>query len=120
MRVATPDIDWKRLRGSYDLGFNATGVIRNAIHFTGDEVITTETMPAEYVEDCMREVAALGEAMRGRRPGGKVRGRIPLPLYRMWRKQWENGPKLYGLLWRAFLNSKLMDSDYKRFRVEGV
>ena len=114
------DIDLRKIHGDFDLGVNATGVISTSIHFTGDEIITREVMPAEYVQRCFDEVHALGEQMRGRRQGGKIKGRIPLPIYVMWRREWEKTGKQYGLLWRAFLSSKLMDGDWKKFRVDGV
>lgn len=114
------DIDLRKLRGSFDLGWNGTGVIRSKVHFTGDEIIIHEEMPGAYVQQCMDEVHALSDAMKRRRPGGKIRGRVPLPIYFMWRRAWEKGPKLHGVLWKAYLNSQLMDRDYSRFRVEGV
>jgi hypothetical protein len=110
--------DVKDIRGTVSLGMNSTGVIESRVHFTGDEIITEEVMPAPFVEAIMAEVAALSDQVKKRRPGGELVGQLPLPIYWGWHRQWEKGPKLHGVLWRAFLTSKLMDRDYSRFRVK--
>lgn len=120
MRFNPTGIKLKDLRGDFDLGFNATGVIQSSVHFTGEEIIIRESMPAQYVQQCFDEVARLSENAKKRRPGGKIRGRIPFPIYGAWRREWEKTGKLHGLLWSAFLNTKLMDRDYSRLRVQGV
>lgn len=107
-------LDRKHLHGTFDLGRNATGVIDSRIHFTDDEVIIEDSMPAQYVQQCMDEVARLADNINTRKPGGFVSGRIPLPLYHSWRNAWEAGPKLHGVLWRAFLMTKLQDRDYRK------
>jgi hypothetical protein len=108
-------LDRKHLHGTFELGRNATGVIDSSIHFLDDgEVIIQDTMPGEYVQQCMDEVARLSDNINTRRPGGFVSGRIPLPLYHMWRKAWEAGPKQHGVLWRAFLMTRLTDRDYRK------
>jgi hypothetical protein len=114
MRGSPDLLDWKNFHGSYHLGRNATGVIDSSIHFTGDEVIIEDTMPAEYVQECFDEVARLSDNINDRKPGGFVAGRLPLPIYHMWRKAWEAGPKQQGLLWGAFLMTKLQDRDYRK------
>jgi hypothetical protein len=112
--------DVKKLQGTHDLGFNGTGVIHTKLIIDSDYITTVDTMPARYVQQCMDEVKQLSENAKKRRPGGYIKGRLPMTLWQMWRRQWEQGPKLHGVLWRAFLNSKLMDSDYSKFRVDGV
>lgn len=114
IRGAPELFDRKHLHGTFDLGRNATGVIDSRIHFFDDEVIIEDTMPGEYVQQCMDEVKRLSDDINTRKPGGFVSGRIPLPLYHMWRKAWEAGPKQHGMLWRAFLMSRLMDRDYRK------
>lgn len=118
----TAGVSWNDLhafRGTLDLGFNGSGVIRNEMHFTGDEIVTTEVMPGHFVQDIMDEVAALRSQVRTRPPGGAIVGKVPLPLWRMWRKAWEAGPKQHGVLWRAHLSRMLDDRDYSKFSVKG-
>lgn len=115
MRAALDLFDPKALRGDYDLGFNAAGVHTRLI-IDSDYITTVDTLPAPVVEQCMREVAALSDQIKSRRPGGHLAGKIPFPIWQAWRKQWASGPKAYGLTWRAFFNSKFMDSDYRKFR----
>ena len=112
-------IDWdtiRNIRGSFDLGWSETGLTRNSIHFTGDEIITQEEMPGCHVQTIMDDVAELRGRMKTRRPGGDLVGKIPVTLWYMWRREWERGPKLHGVLWRAFFTSKFMDSDHSKFR----
>ncbi len=110
----------KHFRGCLHLGKNATGVIDTNLHFTGDEIIVEETMPGEFVQEIIDAVAALSLQAKRRRPGGHLIGQLPLPIWRGWRKQWEAGPKQNGVLWRAFMTSKLMDRDWGKFRVQGA
>lgn len=110
------EFDPRKMRGTLDFGANATGVIHSRLHFTGDEIISEDVMPAWAVTECLEDVKRLSERVKSRKKGGEVAGRIPLPLYATWRKQWENTGKKDGLLWRAFLTSKLMDGDFSRFR----
>jgi hypothetical protein len=120
MQPRVGGINWDDLKdfvGDIDLGFNNTGVIRSSVHFTGDEIIVKEEMPAPFVQDIMDSVAALSAQVKRRRPGGHLIGQLPLPLYYGWRKEWERTGKQHGVLFRAFLMSKLMDSDYSKFRV---
>lgn len=107
--------DLPDLRGSHDLGLNATGVIHSKFHVLDDEIIIEDTMPACYVQDIMDSVAALRTQVGKRRPGGELVGQIPLPIYHMWRKAWEAGPKQQGVIWRAFLTGKLTDGDHSKF-----
>jgi len=107
-------LDRKHLHGTFELGRNATGVIDSRIHFLDDEVIVEDSMPAQYVQQCMDEVSRLSDSVKDRKPGGFVSGRIPLPLYYTWRKAWEAGPKQHGVLWRAFLMTRLTDRDYRK------
>ncbi len=107
-------------RGAIDLGLSHGGVIENRLFFTGDEIIAIQSMPAQYVQQCMDEVARLSENAKRRRPGGYIRGRIPEPIYWAWRCEWQKGPRLHGVIWRAFLDGKLKDRDYSKFRVKGV
>lgn len=113
-------LDVKNLHGTHDLGFNATGVIRDKLIVDGDYITKVSEMPAVYVQQCMDEVKRLSDAAKTRRPGGYVKGRIPAPLYELWRRQWMNGPKQHGVLWRAFLATKIDDRDYRKFRVDRV
>jgi len=108
-----------QLRGTHDLGYDQAG-IRTKLVIDGDSITTVNEMHGAYVQQCMDEVKRLSDMAKTRRPGGTIRGRIPMPLYQMWRKQWEDGPKLHGVLWRAFLAVKIEDRDYSKFRVEGV
>ena len=110
--------DLKSLHGHYDFGWNATGVIRSHLHVDADEIIIREEMPGAVVDEIMAEVAAFSDAVKRRKDGLTLAGKIPLPLYAAWRKQWAKGPKLQGVIWRAFLMSKLCDRDYSRFRVK--
>ncbi|MFA5996171.1 MAG: hypothetical protein WC790_00390 [Candidatus Paceibacterota bacterium] len=113
-------VDWsdlKSLHGDYDLGFNATGVIETSLHVRDDEIIVRESMPGHHVQTIMDEVAAFADTIKKRRPGGHIAGKIPFTLWRVWRKQWEDGPKQHGMLWRAFFSSKFYDADYSKFRV---
>jgi hypothetical protein len=110
--------DLKHLHGHYDLGWNATGVIRSHLHVDADEIIIREEMPGAVVDEIMAEVAAFADRAKRRKGGMELVGKIPLPIYVAWRKQWERGPRLHGVLWRAFLESKLLDRDYSRFRVK--
>lgn len=106
----------KQLHGSYDLGWNATGVVQSSVHFTGDEVVVLESMPGVFVDQIIDSVAALRDAASKRRPGGMLKGQIPITLWYAWRRQWEAGPKLHGVLWRAFFTGKFMDRDHSKFR----
>lgn len=110
--------DLKHFHGHYDLGWNATGVIRSHIHFDADEIIIRDEMPGEHVETIMAEVAAFSDQVKRRKDGMALVGKIPLPIYMAWRKLWEKGPKLQGVLWHAFLMGQLMDRDYSRFAVK--
>jgi hypothetical protein len=111
-------VDVRDLRGSHDLGWNATGVIRSSIHIDADEIVIRDEMPGAIVDEIMSEVADFAHAVKRRGDGMELAGKLPLPIYAGWRKQWEAGPKQHGVLWRAFLMSKLMDRDYSRFRVK--
>lgn len=113
-------LDLKKLHGTHNLGYDASGCVHTKLIIDGDYITTVNEMPAHHVQTCMDEVKRLSDNAKARKPGGAVRGRIPMPLYQLWRKQWQTGPMLHGVLWRAFLNSKLMDRDYSKFRVEGV
>lgn len=120
MQPRVGGIDWEEMRnfvGDIDLGYNGTGVIRSSLHFTGDEIIVKEEMPAQFVQDIMDSVAELSARAKDRKPGGHLLGQIPLPLYYTWRKEWTRTSKQSGVMFRAFLMSKLMDSDYSKFRV---
>lgn len=110
--------DLKHLNGHYDLGWNATGVVRSHLHVSEEEIIIREEMPGAVVDEIMAEVAAFSDAVKRRGAGFVLQGKIPLPIYAGWRKQWERTGKQHGLLWRAFLMSKLEDRDYSRFRVK--
>ena len=113
----TPN-DYQHLQGrTFNLGWNATGVIQSSIHFDADEIIIRDEMPGVVVEEVMRSVARLQETCRRRRPGGFVKAQIPLPLHMAWRREWERGPRLHGVLWKAFLTSKIEDRDYSKFLV---
>jgi hypothetical protein len=106
-------------RGVVDLGFNGSGVIRNEIHVTSDEIITVESMPGHFVQDIMDDVSALRSQVRARPAGGAIVGKVPLPLWRMWRKAWEAGPKQHGVLWRVHLMGMLDDRDFSKFSIKG-
>ena len=108
------------LRGDFDLGFNATGVVQSSIHFTGDEIVVRESMPGVFVDEIMDSVARLRDAASKRRPGGVLKGQIPVTLWYAWRREWERGPKLHGVLWRAFFSGKFMDSDHSKFRAGNI
>lgn len=110
--------DLKSLHGHYDLGWNATGVIRSHLYVDADEIIIRDEMPGAVVDVIMQEVADFAHSVKTRKDGMVLQGKIPLPLYGAWRKQWMQGPRLQGVVWRAFLMSKLMDRDYSRFRVK--
>lgn len=110
--------DLRHLHGTYDFGWNATGVIRSYLHVDADEIIIREEMPGAVVDEIMAEVAAFSDSVKRRKDGLVLQGKIPLPIYAAWRKQWEATDKQQGVLWRAFLMSKLMDRDYSRFRVK--
>jgi len=114
------NIDFRNLRGDYSLGLNATGVIESSVHFTGDEIIIRESMPAQYVQDVMDSVKALQHRVKTRRPGGDLVGQIPMTLYYAWRREWEKGPKQHGVLWRAFFTGKFMDRDFSKFRAGNI
>ncbi len=117
-RVAglTPD-DLKHMQGTHDLGWNATGVIRSRLHVTAEEIVIEEEMPGVVVDEIMAEVARFSDAAKRRKGGMELLGKLPLPIWALWQKQWKAGPKQHGVLWRAFLMSKLLDSDFSRFRV---
>lgn len=108
--------DPRKQRGTMDFGWNATGVIRSKLHFTGDEIISEDTMPQAGLDAIMDDVAALSTRVKNRKEGGVVGGKIPLTLFYSWRQEWENTKKQQGMLWTAFLISKLMDGDFKRLR----
>lgn len=109
--------DLKHLNGHYDLGWNATGVIRSHLHVSEEEIIIREEMPGAVVDEIMAEVAAFSDAVKRRGAGFVLQGKIPLPIYAGWRRNWEKGPKLQGVLWKTHLMSKLCDSDFSKFRV---
>lgn len=110
--------DFRHLHGTYDLGWNATGVIRSRMHVTAEEIVIEEEMPGAVVDEIMAEVARFADAVKSRKDGGlELLGKLPLPIWALWRKQWNAGPKQHGVLWRAFLTGKLMDGDFSRFRV---
>ena len=109
--------DVRDVRGDFDLGTNATGVINSSIHFTGDEIITVDSMPAAYVQDIMDSVARFQAEAKRRRPGGHIKAQLPLPIWKGWRRQWEQGPRKWGVIWRAFLTSKIEDRDYSKFLI---
>lgn len=110
--------DLKHMQGTHDLGWNATGVIRSRLHVTAEEIVIEEEMPGVVVDEIMAEVARMADRARTRKNGEmQLVGKLPLPIWALWRKQWQAGPRSSGVLWRAFLMSKLMDGDYSRFRV---
>ena len=111
-------VRFKDLHGDHDLGWNANGVTFSSMHIDAESVILREEMPGVIVEEVMASVARLSDSMKGRKRGGVVQGQIPTPIYFAWHKEWEKGPKQWGVLWRAFLNTKLLDRDYSRFRVK--
>jgi len=117
LRAPLDLFDPDKLRGSYDLGFNGTGVIRDRLIIDGDSMTRVSEMPGVYVQQCMDEVARLSHRIQTRRPGGELTGRLPMPIYEAWRREWNNGPKQHGVLWRAFFNQKFYDRDYSKFRV---
>lgn len=113
--VTTDDL--RHMHGTYDLGWNATGVIRSRLHVTAEEIVIEDEMPGEHVETIMAEVAAMADAAKSRKDGMHLVGKLPLPIWALWRKQWQAGPRAHGVLWRAFLMGKLLDGDFSRFRV---
>lgn len=110
------EFDPRQMHGTLDFGANATGVIQSRLHFTGDEIIAEDVMSGAGVQTILDSVAELRANMRKRPKGGVVGGKIPLPLYATWRRVWEATAKKDGMLWRAFLTSKLMDADNSRLR----
>lgn len=108
----------RKLRLDINAGFNATGVIHDRLIIRDGEAVRVSTMPAPYVDQCIDEVKRLSDATKRRRPGGVIHGRIPMVLWQAWRDEWKRGPKQHGVLWRAFFNSKFMDRDYSKFRVD--
>jgi|SRR5262245_5553601 len=114
----TPD-DLPKMQGTHDLGWNATGVIRSRLHVTAEEIVIEEEMPGCIVDEIMAEVAAASDAAKSRKPGEIRRvGSIPLPIYMLWLRQWQAGPRQHGVLRSAFIMGKLLDNDYSRFRVK--
>ena len=111
-----PVDDIRHLQGSFDLGWNGTGVVQSSIHFEDGDVIVQESMPGVFVDQIIDSVAALREANTRRRPGGILKGRIPITTWYAWRREWERGPKQHGVLWRAFFTGKFMDHDHSKFR----
>jgi hypothetical protein len=109
--------DLPKMLGTYDMGWNTTGVIRSFMHVSQEEIVLYDEMPGCVVEDIMAEVAAMSDAVKRRGQGMECVGKLPLPIWALWRRQWEKGPKGSGVIWGAFLKSKLMDSDFSRFRV---
>lgn len=107
--------DLNLLHGHHALGWNANGVTYSSLEISSEEIILREEMPAAYVEDIMKSVEAMRDANRRRRPGGMLKAQVPITLHAAWRKEWERGPKQWGVLWRAFLNGKLHHRDYSRF-----
>jgi hypothetical protein len=110
--------DLKHLHGHYDLGWNATGVIRSHLHIDADEIVIRDEMPGAVVDVVMAEVAAFADRVKNRKAGMELVGKLPLPLHLAWRRQWNAGPRQHGVLWKTFLMGKLLDRDYSRFRVK--
>lgn len=106
-----------QLVGDYDLGWNATGVIRSYLHISEEEIIIREEMPGVIVDEVFASVARLQDSMKRRRPGGYVKAQIPLPLHSAWRRMWANGPRLHGVTWKAYLTMMIEDRDYRKFLV---
>lgn len=116
-------IDWGDLakwQGTIDLGMNATGVVHSRLHKTEDEIIIHEEMPAEVVGSIMAHVDKLRDRIRQRRPGGDLVGHIPIVMWYAWRREWQRGPKLHGVTWRAFFAGKFMDRDHSKFRAGNI
>ncbi len=119
----TLGVDWgdlKHFTGTIDLGYNNTGVVQTKLHFTGDEIISEDVMSGEMVDHVIDHVDQMRDRQRQGRPGGDWVGSIPLPLWTAWRKEWQRGPKLHGVRWRAFFTTKFMHSDYSKFRAGNI
>lgn len=114
----TRDILRQARPGDYNLGWNANGLTFSTMHISAEEVILREEMPGHVVDEIFASVARLQDSMRGRRRGGVIKGQIPTPLYAAWQKEWANGPKKWGVLWKAFLAGKIEDRDYRKFLVK--
>lgn len=108
--------DVKDVHGTFDLGYNATGVIKSRIHFTGDEIITEDVMSGEAVDLVIGHVEHMRNRQKAKRPGGDYVGSIPYPLWAAWRKEWQAGPRQHGVKWRKFFTMKFMDRDHEKFR----
>jgi len=114
------EFDPRKMHGTLDFGTNHTGIIQSRLHFTGDEIISEERGPALLTQQCFQDVERLRDQIGKRRPGGHVAGRIPLPLYYAWQREWEHTGKQHGVLWRAFLTGKIMDRDHSKFKVQNI
>lgn len=91
---------------------NATGVIQTSLHVEDDKLITADVMPGHIVQQIIDDVA-----QHEARPGMHLAGRIPLPLFQSWQREWRFTAKLWGIPWQTFFARKFFDSDYNKFRV---
>ena len=94
---------------------NATGVIQTSLHVEDGELITQDVMPGHIVQDIIDDVAT--HTPDTRRDGMHLAGRLPLPLYMSWQREWKLTAKLWGIDWQTFFARKFFDSDYNKFRV---
>lgn len=94
---------------------NATGVIQTSMHVEDGELITQDVMPGHYVQDIIDDVAKI--APDTRKDGMHLAGRLPLPLYMSWQREWRFTAKPWGIPWQTFFTRKFLDSDFNKFRV---
>lgn len=106
-----------KLNGDHFIGWNASGVTYSSVHISAEEIILREEMPGVIVDEIMASVARFQSQVKRRRPGGHLKGQIPTPLYAAWQREWERGPRKWGVVWKAFLSSKLHDRDYSKFLI---
>jgi hypothetical protein len=91
---------------------NATGVIATSLHVEDGQFITQDVMPGHVVQQIIDDVA-----QHTPRPGTHLAGRLPLPLFQSWHREWRFTAKLWGIPWQTFFARKFFDSDYNKFRV---
>ena len=95
------------------------GLVRMEAYEEDDQFITREVMDGHNVDRILDRNKADAHLAQERLKSGAnslVAARVPIVLFNQWKKEWRDGPKKYGVLWRAFLAGKVNDPNHANLR----
>ncbi len=108
----------------FDFGIDPATGLQCAGYEEDGQVIIVNEQPAKAVQAHLDHNAQVAQAAKDHMlaPGstGGFLARIPPITYHRWKREWQNGPKAWGVLWNkgqnSFLARKLRSSENKHLR----